>query len=73
VYISEELKMDMPVVLITGALTGIGRKASLAVGVPPGRVARPHDMARVILLLASEGASFVTGQIVTVNGGKTAG
>src|SRR5260370_6880088 len=29
-YIAEELKMNKPVVLITGALTGIGRATALA-------------------------------------------
>jgi len=35
---------------------------------PLGRVARPEEVARTILFLASEGAEFLTGGIVDVNG-----
>jgi NAD(P)-dependent dehydrogenase (short-subunit alcohol dehydrogenase family) len=49
------------------------RKAALSSGVPLGRTGRPDDIARAILFLASDAASFVTGQIITADGGKTAG
>jgi len=48
-------------------------KAKLASGVPLGRVGRPEEIARAILFIGSTAASFVTGQILTADGGKTAG
>jgi NAD(P)-dependent dehydrogenase (short-subunit alcohol dehydrogenase family) len=48
------------------------RKAALPKTVPLGRVGEPTDIARAAVFLASEKASFITGQILTVDGGKTA-
>ena len=48
-------------------------KAYLASGVPLKRVGQPEELARAILFLASDEASFITGHILTVDGGKTAG
>lgn len=39
--------------------------------VPLGRVAEPEDMANAALFLASDEASFITGQCLLVNGGYT--
>ena len=41
-------------------------------GVPLKRAGKPEEIARAIVYLASDNASFVTGQILGVNGGKTA-
>ncbi len=49
------------------------RKATLAGAVPLARIGNPKDIAAAVLFLASDGAAFVTGQILTVDGGKTAG
>jgi NAD(P)-dependent dehydrogenase (short-subunit alcohol dehydrogenase family) len=40
---------------------------------PLGRVGRPEDIAKAILYLASDEASFVTGAVLTVDGGGLAG
>jgi NAD(P)-dependent dehydrogenase (short-subunit alcohol dehydrogenase family) len=49
------------------------RKAALASGVPLGRAGEPAEIARAVVFLASDKASFITGQILTADGGKTAG
>ncbi len=49
------------------------RKAARAKTVPLGRVGEPGEIARAAVFLASEKASFITGQILTADGGKTAG
>ena len=51
---------------------GADRKAGLIAGVPLKRAGKPEEIARAIVYLASDNASFVTGQILGVNGGKTA-
>ena len=48
------------------------RAAAMAATVPAGRLGSVDDIADVIKFLASDAARFVTGQIVAVNGGKTA-
>jgi NAD(P)-dependent dehydrogenase (short-subunit alcohol dehydrogenase family) len=48
------------------------RKGAMAAGVPMRRLGTPEDIAATIVFLASDKAAFVTGQILGVNGGKTA-
>lgn len=48
------------------------RYAATVATVPAGRLGQVDEIASVIKFLASDDASFVTGQIVAVNGGKTA-
>jgi NAD(P)-dependent dehydrogenase (short-subunit alcohol dehydrogenase family) len=48
------------------------RKAGLVARVPLKRAGRPEEIADAIVFVASDRASFITGQIINVNGGKTA-
>ncbi|MBC8195336.1 MAG: 3-oxoacyl-ACP reductase FabG [Acidimicrobiia bacterium] len=45
------------------------QQASYAEAVPLGRLGQPHEVAEVVRFLASEGAGYVTGAVVPVDGG----
>lgn len=47
------------------------RERFLAAGHPMGRVAEPEELAEAIVWLLSDAASFVTGAVLTVDGGLT--
>jgi NAD(P)-dependent dehydrogenase (short-subunit alcohol dehydrogenase family) len=48
------------------------RKAALVGGVPLQRVGEPDEIANAIVFLASSNSSFTTGQVLFVDGGKSA-
>jgi NAD(P)-dependent dehydrogenase (short-subunit alcohol dehydrogenase family) len=48
------------------------RRGAMALGTPLKRLGRPGEIAQVIVFLASGKSDFLTGEIVHVNGGKTA-
>jgi NAD(P)-dependent dehydrogenase (short-subunit alcohol dehydrogenase family) len=49
------------------------KKAALATTVPMGRLGLSEEVAKAIVFLASDEAPFITGHILGVDGGKTAG
>ncbi len=48
------------------------RRAGLVAGVPLQRAAKPDEIANAIVFLASSKSSFTTGQVLFVDGGKSA-
>lgn len=48
------------------------RRTQFAAGVPLKRLGHVDDIADVIVFVASDNARYITGQIIDVNGGKTA-
>ena len=45
------------------------RKKEIITSIPLGRLGKPEDVAEAVLFLASDQASFITGEILDVNGG----
>lgn len=51
---------------------GADKLPMVAASIPAGRIGKPEEVADAILFVASNQASFITGQVLHVNGGKTA-
>ena len=53
---------------MTAALTPEARQA-LTAQIPLERLGLPNDVARTVAFLASEHASYITGQVLVIDGG----
>ena len=53
---------------MTAALSDAAKEGALA-GIPLGRMGKPEDVADAVLFLVSDRASYITGQVLKVDGG----
>ncbi|WP_151891998.1 MULTISPECIES: SDR family NAD(P)-dependent oxidoreductase [unclassified Halomonas] len=67
---------DTDTPMLATEVSGAERSATLAeygAGIPMGRVGTPEDIARVTAFLVSDAAGYMTGTLIPVDGGATAG
>ena len=57
---------------MTAALSGDAREA-VAEGIPLGRMGKPEEISALVAFLCGPGASYITGEVIRVDGGLATG
>lgn len=85
IHLTKQLAMELaPAIRVNAVAPGVVRtklaealwaeqEQSVAAATPLGRIGEPDDVASAILLLASDGARWITGETLVVDGGQLLG
>lgn len=57
---------------MTEGIIALGAETMVNSTAPLGRIGHPGELAPTVLFLASEGANYITGQVIPIDGGSTA-
>jgi meso-butanediol dehydrogenase/(S,S)-butanediol dehydrogenase/diacetyl reductase len=60
-----------PGVIDTQLIAGAPLDKEFLASIPAGRLGRPEEIANVVLFLASDLASYITGEVIVADGGRT--
>jgi NAD(P)-dependent dehydrogenase (short-subunit alcohol dehydrogenase family) len=63
------LREITPIQLIAGYATAMAKTPIMVKGIPQRRLGQPGDLDGALLLLASDASRYMTGSIITIDGG----
>ena len=85
IYLTEQLSLELsPRIRVNGVAPGVVRtklaealwrehEPQVAAATPLGRIGEPEDIASAIVFLASDASSWMTGEVMVIDGGQRLG